>query len=345
MDTLTHALSGALIARVLPPSRDHPLSPRAALAAGAAAAAFPDIDIVLRLADTLTYLNHHQGLTHSLLLWPVWAGLLALLFALASRWRYSWRAFLPLALAGIAVHILADLITAYGVQLFAPFSARRYAWDVSFPLDPGFTGILVAGLILSWRWPTQRALPRAALAALVLYVGAAAALRQQALDLAQNFAQTHTATRVYALPQPPTPFHWLLVVAAQDGYHVARVNLGARTVRAAAPDAPTVARYLAGFHPPAQLDWQRHTRPGGKTAEPSLARAAWEAPALAPVREFMRLPALDGIFDERGATCARFVDLRFTLPGLTPSFRYGACRDEASAPWRLQRWHGDFYID
>ena len=55
MDPLTHALSGALLVRaaISPQSKSRALPLRTALIAGFAAAAFPDIDIALRLIDTL----------------------------------------------------------------------------------------------------------------------------------------------------------------------------------------------------------------------------------------------------------------------------------------------------
>ncbi|HET9664036.1 MAG TPA: metal-dependent hydrolase, partial [Burkholderiales bacterium] len=83
MDTLTHALSGALLARATAPGAARPgaLTPKARMAAGFAAAAFPDCDFALRLVDTLTYLNWHQGITHSLVLMPAWSWALAHLFS------------------------------------------------------------------------------------------------------------------------------------------------------------------------------------------------------------------------------------------------------------------------
>ncbi len=86
MDPLTHALSGALLTRAAArlPSPSHPertaLPLRIQITAGFAAAAFPDVDFALRLIDTLTYLNWHQGPTHSLILLPLWAWLLSGLF-------------------------------------------------------------------------------------------------------------------------------------------------------------------------------------------------------------------------------------------------------------------------
>lgn len=82
------------------------------MAAGLAAAAFPDVDFSLRLLDTLTYLNWHQGPTHSVVLLPLWALGLARLFSWASRGRCSWRHFFAPAALGLAVHIGGDLLTA-----------------------------------------------------------------------------------------------------------------------------------------------------------------------------------------------------------------------------------------
>ena len=118
MDPLTHALSGALLARAAAPlsSSTHSgqivLPLRLQVAAGFAAAAFPDVDLVLRLIDTLTYLNWHQGPTHSLVLLPLWAWLLAWLFSWLTRKRFSWKLFMLPTCLGIAIHIAGDLVTS-----------------------------------------------------------------------------------------------------------------------------------------------------------------------------------------------------------------------------------------
>ena len=169
MDPFTHALSGALLARAAATTQSHQtalatktigLPVRLQVAAGFAAAAFPDIDFALRLFDTLTYLNWHQGPTHSLVLLPFWAWLLALLFAwLTGRTgsqRYGWRLFyLPVCL-GLVIHIAGDFITSYGLMLFAPLSTERYALPLAFVIDPWFTLIILIGLIAAWRWPRRR---------------------------------------------------------------------------------------------------------------------------------------------------------------------------------------------
>lgn len=343
MDPLTHALSGALAARALPAGRRPALSARAVWVAGAASALFPDLDFVVRLVDTLTYLNHHAGVTHSLLLWPLWSLLLAHGFAWLIRRREAWRAFLPITAAGIGIHIAGDLITAYGVQLFAPFSARRYPGDIQFVVDGGLFLILFAGVVLSLRWPNRRALPAVALALALLYVSGSALLRQQALALADTYAASLNGAVLdrHVLPQPPSPLHWLLLVRTPDSVYSARVNLVAARPTAWSADASWRRRYEAAFRPRHAPDWQRSPTPHAS----SLASEAWRAPALEPLRRFMRFPVLDRIEMEPERTCVRFVDLRFTLPEVTPSFRYGACRAPRDGVWTLTRWRGDFYLD
>ena len=76
MDTLTHALSGMLLARATAKEKNNNeqtnennrLPLRTRLTAGFLAAAFPDADFLVYLLGPLSYLNHHRGLTHSVLM-------------------------------------------------------------------------------------------------------------------------------------------------------------------------------------------------------------------------------------------------------------------------------------
>ena len=123
MDTLTHAVSGAVagiafgennkLARIS-------LAKRALVVAIAAAA--PDLDNLLALGnDPFLYLDHHRGITHSLILLPVWAALLGMVFARLFDLLTAKKEVMLLAGTGIAVHIAGDWIPAYGTMVFAPF--------------------------------------------------------------------------------------------------------------------------------------------------------------------------------------------------------------------------------
>lgn len=247
---------------------------------------------------------------------------------------------------GLAIHIGGDLITAYGTQLLAPFSAARFSWPLVFVIDPIVSVILIAGLVAARRWPARRS---ALVAFLVLagYLGLQAALQQRAIDAGTDYARAQRleAAVSHALPQPLSPFHWQIIVQHGDTYHEARVNLaGGR--RASAPDtAGFFTRLVAGFQPVAAATWTRHTRFGEHPADRALARPAYEHEALAGFRRFARFPVLDHIETRRDSVCVWFTDLRFGLPGLPPSFRYGLCRAGNDSDWQLARLRGSFYID
>ena len=85
MDTLTHALSGALLARATARADAPPRSMPRRIAAGFFACAFPDIDFVVSFFGPIEYLTHHRGATHSILLLPFWALVVAWLLAYILR--------------------------------------------------------------------------------------------------------------------------------------------------------------------------------------------------------------------------------------------------------------------
>jgi inner membrane protein len=348
MDTLTHALSGALLALATAPklARQGALSRRARIVAGAAAAAFPDGDFVLRAVDTLTYLNLHQGVTHSLVLLPAWALALAGLFAALTRGRYRWPAFYGIAAMGLAIHIGADLVTAYGTQLLAPVSATRYSWPLVFLIDPYFTAILAAGLTAGSLWP-QRQSASVAFVVLAAYMGLTATLQQHAANLGRDHAHAARLDGAvsHALPQPLSPFHWLVIVEHGEDYYETRVDLAGGHDTSVPATAGWLARLAAGYAPPAAAVWTHHPRFGTHPSERALARAAFAHEALAPFRRFARFLALDHVEAHGDDACVWFNDRRFSLPALPPSFRYGLCRGGSDPVWRLARLRGAFHID
>src|SRR6266850_5392779 len=105
MDTLTHALSGALLARATAPSDASPKSLRRRIAAGFFACASPDLDIVFRFFGPVVYLENHRGVTHSLILLPLWALLYSWILAKILREPRGWRALFGITAMSLALHI------------------------------------------------------------------------------------------------------------------------------------------------------------------------------------------------------------------------------------------------
>ena len=220
MDTLTHALSGALAARATAPANAR-ISLAARVTAGFFVAAFPDIDWVLAYVSPAAYVTGHRGATHSVLLLPLWAGLLAWLCArIDRRSDATWRDYYGVCAIAVGMHILGDLITSFGTIVFAPMSDARVAWSTTFIIDPWFTAIIVAGLAAAWTWRRSRVPATLGLAVLAGYVGVQAALHSRAVDVGLDHAhrQGLDAPRVTAVPRPVSPFNWMIVITEKDRY-------------------------------------------------------------------------------------------------------------------------------
>jgi membrane-bound metal-dependent hydrolase YbcI (DUF457 family) len=117
---------------------------------------FPDGDAVFGWfeGNNLATLELHRGWTHSFVCLPI----LALLFAALTRWvarRFNWAcpslAFLTLAYAaGLACHILLDLITSFGTMIWSPLSNVRAVWDLAFILDFVLSAIVLLPQLAAW---------------------------------------------------------------------------------------------------------------------------------------------------------------------------------------------------
>src|SRR3954465_2661916 len=168
------------------------------VAAGFLACASPDLDFVTGFAGPVSYLLNHRGVTHSLILLPLWALGISWLLAKIVRepngkdGTAGWRALYGITAMAIGLHIAGDLITSYGTMIFAPFSSWRPGLGTTFIIDLWFSGIIVAGLIASaiaYRssWPAI-----AAFAVLGGYVGFQYLQRERALEIAAKHARPGT---------------------------------------------------------------------------------------------------------------------------------------------------------
>src|SRR5262245_44297888 len=191
MDTLTHALSGALLARASAPDPARArITTSARIAAGALAAAFPDADFFLAYVSPVAYVTGHRGVTHSIFLLPVWALLLAWCCSKLVRGRgATWRDWFGVCALGVGVRTVGDLITAFVTMIYAPFSDARVAWSTTFIIDLWFSGIIVAGLVASALFRCSRAPAIASLAVLAGYVGLQAFAHSRAIDVGAEHAR------------------------------------------------------------------------------------------------------------------------------------------------------------
>ena len=335
MDTLTHALSGALLARASAPANLPPRALPRRVAAGFLACAAPDLDFVVGFLGPVEYLLQHRGPTHSLLLLPLWALLYSWLLAFLLREPGGWRALYGVTAAALLAHIVGDVITSFGTIVFAPLSDWRAAIGTTFIIDLWFSGIILAGLAFSLLFRRSRVPALAASCVLAAYVGFQFVQKQDALEYGRAHAQALGLkdARVTVHPRPVSPFNWTVFVSDEAAHRYAHVNLVRKEARALQPGDGFIARLDASYLPKDQAVWVARSRYGETAEARALAREAWESQPLAFYRWFADLPAFDGLTE--GSTCVWFSDLRFLTPGReSMPFRFGACRDGREAPWR-----------
>lgn len=342
MDTLTHALSGALLARATAPKDAPPRTLPRRVAAGFFACAAPDLDFVVGFLGPVEYLVHHRGVTHSLVLLPLWALALSWVLSKLLREPGGWRALYGVTALALLAHIVGDVITSFGTIVLAPLSDWRAAIGTTFIIDLWFSGILLAGLVASALFRKSR-LP-AVVAGVVLagYVGFQYLQKQEALALGEAYAKSLGLrdARVVAHPKPVSPFNWTVFVSDESEHRFAHVNLIRKEAKAYRPGDGFIARIDSPYLPKAQARWVGRPRYGATPEAQALAREALDSDALRFFRWFADLPAFDGLTE--GSTCIWFVDLRFLTPGRdTMPFQFGACRENEGSPWRAYERLGE----
>jgi inner membrane protein len=234
----------------------------------------PDIDSVSYFGGSIMGLQHHRGITHSLIGAPfLAAGVIALVYGF-HRWRSSrqksvavdassgtppkltpnWKLLYAYALLGTLVHLFQDFTNNYGVRPFAPFSEKWYSWDIVFIVDPimllaMFMALVLPGLMaliseeIGSRKPQFRG--RGAAIFALICLAAVILVRDFEHRRAVNALNARTyrgedPLRASAFPQPINPFSWNGVVETQDFFEMASVDSGSGDVD---PQSMAIVRF------------------------------------------------------------------------------------------------------
>jgi membrane-bound metal-dependent hydrolase YbcI (DUF457 family) len=331
MDTVTHGLTGWLVARALPDKwkGEHPAIATAVVALGSV---LPDADHAASLLGSEMYLRVHRGLSHSLLGITVSSLVLALLFARFGKWKDPKRLFL-LALVGQVSHVVLDLLNAYGTQVLQPFSDARLSLDLLFVVDLVFTGLVVAGI--AWSRGGRAGRARVAMASLAVYVGIAALLHGRAVDLVRD-AAVRSGVRVVtasALPQLPS-----VSLPSMDRLGFATPAVASPTEKDHPGSRAPVMKSTVPF-PAGPLSWNGFVDDGRTflraEVDPLTGTVEWkqrelrgpDVPEVRAVRGladvetylwFARFPAAS-VASNQGRTEVTFYDMRFSgIPGRRP---------------------------
>jgi len=285
----------------------------------------PDADYVLKFISDISYLRYHRGITHSILLLPLWTWLC---YSLSPHRRNLAPSMPWLIGAALTIHILLDLVTSFGTMIFAPLSDWRVTFDLVFIIDPLFSSTLLLPLLLMPVFKKQaRMLGFLGLILMTSYLALTMINHAQAVRLA---SRTHPhAESIHALPQPFSPFRWQLI-ASYPGYESrAFVDLWpAFEGTAALFSKHFLGQHIEGFRPARSLDWQQLPAMRAVTGIEKL-------PGVGFYRWFARFPVLK----HRDDKAIEFSDLRFdTGTGGKSAFRLKVELGDKPKAWLI--WHG-----
>ena len=225
MDFITNSLAGTAVSR----SGLFKAIPRSAVLL-LVSINIPDVDYLAAVRGPLARLEQHCGYTHSLLALPFLAALSVASVALRFRELLSWLKAWLVACLGIALHLLGDAITDYGVRLMLPFSSRWIHLDVSPQLDPWVLTVLACAILwphfsklvsgeIGARITTGQGSAWFGLSALLAFEFARALTHQQAISQMQTRLFDGAAPlQIAAIPDAGNPLHWTGIVEIQDSF-------------------------------------------------------------------------------------------------------------------------------
>lgn len=230
MELVTHALCGLGLSQC----HSRWATRRDVASVLVAASLLPDIDAVFVLVDPTSAALHRRMWTHSLLLLPPIVIGAALLFSLLFR-RLRLSTILILTALGVSVHLVLDLVNAYGVGLLYPLSSDRFEIPLLFIADPMIIGVLAVALLCGWlyrsRIDARTWLARSAFAAIAIYIGLSFYLREVALAKIDSLRPSDSRL-AYLTPEPFAPFRWKAIYAAGSVFEQAVIfPLGGRVER------------------------------------------------------------------------------------------------------------------
>ncbi len=142
MDNLTHTLTGLALSRA-GLNRFYARPTLVLLVA----ANLPDVDVIAAAGGSLSYLDQHRGITHSLAAMPLLAIVPVLLAMAVGRSRAGWLAAYVLSLIGLGSHLLLDWTNAYAVRLLLPFSGTWFHSDLNNVIDVWIWAALLLAVV------------------------------------------------------------------------------------------------------------------------------------------------------------------------------------------------------
>lgn len=281
----------------------------------------PDIDWPLYLlGDKLLLVKYHRWILNSIFCIPLFALILAYIFVKISHIKRFWVFFWICAFALLS-HLFLDLITSYGTMIFSPLSNRRFWLDLVFIIDPSFTAILLIPLILCYflkRWTTL--ICSLSLILLTLYIGLCGIYHHRAVKSAHRFIKESNIEykKMASLPQPTSLFKWLNLIETQDMVYQGYLDFLRKPGKRSKIYSDSFwDRLFSKYNSPQEVRYRSFKK---------LPPSPWIQKALTldevtDFYEFARFP-IARYRKIGGHHFVKFVDLRFSTPGMRNPFIY-----------------------
>ena len=240
MDSVTHLVAGALT----PLAFKNAPKTRVMILFGILCGELPDIDVIAGKTPE-NILAFHRGITHALVVQPLFALIMALIFHRLIKksdgdgsWTFAktW----SVALLALLIHLFLDCMTTFGTQIFLPFSDFRVAFPAMFIIDPFMTLPLIASLLFILRKRRLTPLPsapqknrfwfaRGALCWLATYPALALCLNYGlAANLTSQYAHSENERELMSIelsPEPFSPLNWKMIAISPNKFYMGRLSL------------------------------------------------------------------------------------------------------------------------
>jgi inner membrane protein len=316
VDSLTHTLAGAVVARAI---GDEKVGNWGAIA-GVASGVFPDLDFVLGFFNRQYYLQYHRDFTHSILLIPFYSLLFAWVFVKVSK-RACFSTFYKVCLCVLLSHVVLDLLTSYGTMVFSPLWNHRFSWDLVFIIDLVISAVIFFPLLASFVWKKKaKGICRGSLIGLLVYILFCWGQHDRAIKLAEAYAGSlkEEVIQIASLPQPASPFRWANYVETKDRIYQGFVDLLKRDSPHPISGSSILEKLSSLYWPPGNVRYQSFP----KTVETPWVKRALATEGARFYYWFARFPVVRSVNSMDGRHRVEFMDVRFLLPGIRMPFVY-----------------------
>ena len=118
---------------------------------GAILGTLPDLDVIVGLfLNPVDAILIHRGISHSLFLFLLVSPILGWLISKLEKGKISFFSATNMAFWGLLTHVLLDIFTSWGTQIFWPLEPRL-ALKTIFVIDPLYTIPLIVALVFVWK--------------------------------------------------------------------------------------------------------------------------------------------------------------------------------------------------